>query len=496
MMFLLLSTLLLSTQDAAPDTRNAVPPRSAQKEAERAVKDLFKQEFRSKDPTQIKSLTKTLLDQARRKDDPLPIRYVLFREATSLAAKAGDFRTALTAVDGMAEVFKIDAIETKMTALKDCLRYAKTPIQAAGVARGYLMVAGQAQRDGLISAALEASKEAEKVSKRARDNGLLKRAVSKSKELLDLKRRYDRFVKAKAKLEKSPEDPKANLEVGLHLCFAAGNWDKGLPYLAKATKSPYGKMAQMEKFNLDTPDMKVRISNAWWFHAETERDSALKAACQVRAHHWLLAAAEGSKGISALKIQKRLREMETSMGSRASVDLLALIDPLRDAVEDEWSFEGSTLVTPTTRHGRLEIPFSPPDEYDVTIVVESKNMVGALIVGLTAKGKQFHVGVDLRDGWRSTYVGFLKEGEPVHRGKVFGDTSPKTIICSVRRTRVTVKVDGKVIIDWEADYDKLRPQQSWASPTKNALFLGVHTGAYRITEYLVTPMSGPGVRLR
>ena len=52
------------------------------------------------------------------------------------------------------------------------------------------------------------------------------------KEIGQLRQEYERIKPAADKLKKDPTDPDANLDVGKYLCFAKGNWEKGLPLLA------------------------------------------------------------------------------------------------------------------------------------------------------------------------------------------------------------------------------------------------------------------------
>jgi len=53
----------------------------------------------------------------------------------------------------------------------------------------------------------------------------------------------------------------------------------------------------------------------------------------------------------------------------AEIDLLKLIDVDRDSVKGKWKMENGVLVSPDDI-GLLHIPFSPPDEYELDLVVE------------------------------------------------------------------------------------------------------------------------------
>ncbi len=62
-----------------------------------------------------------------------------------------------------------------------------------------------------------------------------------------------RVEKYRRQLEKNPEDGEAALQVGRHLCFVKGDWDAGLPLLARSKDKALADMAQ---FELGTGDAK------------------------------------------------------------------------------------------------------------------------------------------------------------------------------------------------------------------------------------------------
>ncbi len=47
------------------------------------------------------------------------------------------------------------------------------------------------------------------------------------------------------------------------------------------------------------------------------------------------------------------------------IDLLALVDPTRDAIDGQWVRRGSDLAASGVAH--LELPYQPPEEYDLTV---------------------------------------------------------------------------------------------------------------------------------
>jgi len=190
------------------------------------------------------------------------------------------------------------------------------------------------------------------------------------------------------------------------------------------------------------------------------------------------------------------------LGKPPSVDLLKMIDPRQDAVAGAWTFKDRKLVTPARPFDRIQIPYVPPDEYDITVVAERLGGSNSLNLGLAVGDAQFMVildaaikgeflsGLDLVDG-KSFYDNATKIG-----GALFANGKPSKVVCSVRKTRVTVSVDGKKVIDWEADYKRLSLYPSWKTQNKNLLLLGSWSSVVHIHQLELRPVSGRGKALR
>ncbi len=184
-----------------------------------------------------------------------------------------------------------------------------------------------------------------------------------------------------------------------------------------------------------------------------------------------------------------------------AVDLLKLIDPAKDAVAGAWKFEGTTLVAATVKFGRIQVPYVPPAEYDVRLVVERKDKANSLVMGLVAQGKQFIAvvdafehdpfsGIELIDGKA------FPDNETGVPGRHLENGKRATLEYGVRKDRVTMKVNGKPLVDWKADWEGLSLYKDWKMPRADALFIGAWTAPYHIHEALLTPVSGEGKRLR
>src|SRR5579862_5703640 len=100
---------LLAFVPASPQdpVRAPVPSASEQADADKFVKDLFKDDYAKRTPADKITLAKKILGQAiQTKDDPRA-QFVLFREARDLSSQAGDVLTGMVAIDEMARRFTI-----------------------------------------------------------------------------------------------------------------------------------------------------------------------------------------------------------------------------------------------------------------------------------------------------------------------------------------------------------------------------------------------------
>jgi len=139
-------------------------------------------------------------------------------------------------------------------------------------------------------------------------------------------------------------------------------------------------------------------------------------------------------------------------------DLLARIDPDRDAVGVKWTREGSSLDCPGGARWALVVPEAPPAGYEWTVVVEprSNNPIHLCLVVdneqvmLVLDGYGRHInGLNLVGGRTADANETTREREIFQRGRA------TTIVCTVNRSRVHVTCNGERIIDWKGSAKRL-----------------------------------------
>lgn len=175
--------------------------------------------------------------------------------------------------------------------------------------------------------------------------------------------------------------------------------------------------------------------------------------------------------------------LERHSNSR-TIDVLARIDPQRDAANGTWLKDNRGLYSPRgSSFAGLRLPIAVPEEYALTIVAERpigwNGMLPALVVGLAAVPAQFVAIVD----WEETTGLEPLDGKPApdnestaHCGSLFRDGHASVATYIVRRERVEILFDGRQVVSWTGDYRRFRDGGAWGTRTNSPLrlFLGTH----------------------
>jgi hypothetical protein len=183
------------------------------------------------------------------------------------------------------------------------------------------------------------------------------------------------------------------------------------------------------------------------------------------------------------------------------LDLISYLDPQKDAVAGVWALSGATLVTSEVAFGRLQLPCVPPEEYDVSLTATRQTGTDSLNMGLAVGGRQFVVILDgMKDGDTAgvdiiNSKGFM-ENETTFKGKLLPKGSACEIRYAVRKDQLSVRVNGRDVIVWSADYSKVSKFKGWNVPDPRALFIGSFESTFRIDRLVLTPVTGGASLLR
>src|ERR1041385_168804 len=122
----------------------AEPSTLDRKEAERAIRKTYQEEFARKTPEAMRTLAAKLLGKAKDSRGSPAQCYALLIEARDLAVAVPDARLALDAVEETASVFQVDRMELRKSVLSEAARSVRTPDAAKSVADGFLSLLADA----------------------------------------------------------------------------------------------------------------------------------------------------------------------------------------------------------------------------------------------------------------------------------------------------------------------------------------------------------------
>jgi len=476
--------------------RLPVPDEPKQREAEKLIKELFKDQYSRRTPQDRRALARFLLEQgARSKDDPVGL-WVLYREALDAAIQGGDSDAAVTAIDAAAAVFDVDGLLMKTSAITAIGKTVKTADDLSASAEAALKLAEDLvladqyeAADRLLTAALQQAK-------RTPDASLTARVAVRSKEVAEAKSLYQAEKGVLQTLARTPDDPGANLEMGRFLCYVKGSWDLGLRFLVKGSDPALKSLAEKELANPAAAPERIALADGWAELAEKDKSPLRKSQLTAHARALYEAALPDATGLLRTKVEKRLETLGQAAPSTGPVDLLKLIDVKRDTVAGDWALNGRTLVcNQKARCARIQVPYEPPDEYDVSVVVERKDGF-EVYVGLSRGQTQFYVAID---DWAGTLtaIGWIDgkhtpENENLYRGKLLTNDKPALVVCAVRKDGVTLTVDGKKITAFKGSFDRLSNADVLTMPNPRVLYLGCNEGRCAFSKATLTPISGQG----
>ncbi|MBI3854597.1 MAG: hypothetical protein HY293_02775 [Planctomycetes bacterium] len=481
-------------------SRVPVPEAGRLKDAEKTIRELFKDQYAKKAPTDRQTLARTLLEQARKVTDDPAAAWVLYREAQDIAIQAGDMTTMVAAIDGASAAFDVDAMALKSGALAAAGKTAKALPEFATLADALLKLADEFVAADQYDWADKTAAAALQNARRANDATLVNRATARSKEIAEAKTKFASLKRVLETLARNPDDPAANLEMGQFLCFIKGNWELGPRFLVKGSDAALKAVAEKELALPVQPADRVAVADGWWDLGVKESSPLRKNQILLHAGSLYEAVLPEVSGLAKIKIDKRLETYYQYLPSGPAVDLLKLIDPRRDSVEGDWKMEKDALIVPAGRKtAGLQIPYSPPEEYDLRMVIARRSGFQDIYTGLVIGGKQLLTHVD--SGPRGDEGGVERldgkswiDNEVKYSGsKFFNDDRPHVLLYSVRKSALTISGDGRPLMRWKTDVKRITPSN--LCPNQTAMYLGNWETSFEISQMLLFPVSGQGQKL-
>ena len=272
--------------------RFAIPDPLSLEQARKLVRDLYQKEYESrKDAQQQRAVAQRMLKQAdEMKDDPAG-QYVLLEVALKIATRVGDTSTAITAVEQLVENFKVNDLEMThetLVALAKKDRDHASSSQVLAKARGLIE---QAIREEQFETADSLCQIASAAARQLGDRDAASQLIQQAAFVVECQKAF-KDVQRILMSAKDAEDPEGNLRVGQYYCLMRGEWDKGLPLLAKGSHTRLRELAEAEMAHPTIPADQLELADGWWELGTS--DAAHQAALYRRAAFWYHARVTGA----------------------------------------------------------------------------------------------------------------------------------------------------------------------------------------------------------
>lgn len=446
-----------NSRDLSRQERSPVPDKVAQDQAEKTIRELFRAEYAQKTTAGRQSLARTLLQQAEGTSGDPASAWVLLRDAQDLAGQIGDVELVARSAEATGRFFDVDAIAHRMNALMSVSKAIKTAEDTTKLVEHFLILGQDAVSRDDYKGADKAAQAAGTCARKASDAAMAPRVATFSKEVAELSSQYEKTQKAREALSKSPDDPAANLEIGLFLCFVKNAWDQGLPCLAKGSDAALKELAEREAGAPKEGAEQEALGDKWSVYGERQKGPR-KDGSFDRTQYWYEQALQSLTGIAATKLEKKLGSLPPG---RRPVDLLKITDPSKDSVFGTWTLKEGTLASDASDFARVAFPYRPPAEYDLRVSFSRLEGTGEGVFILAQANHQFAwVLADTGPNCTSfaTVKGMWHKSEnPTHvsiPGSYVNGRVHKMLV-EVRKGRLKATLDGKVLKEWKTDYTEM-----------------------------------------
>lgn len=178
------------------------------------------------------------------------------------------------------------------------------------------------------------------------------------------------------------------------------------------------------------------------------------------------------------------------------INVLSLADAGKDRAFGEWKQEGGELVSGDARFQKLELPYRPPEAYDVLVEFTKLGGSGSTSIYLPFDGTSFTWAMGVS---KNTRIGFYYVGKQrgadnkttIKRAEALKTGQRNVCEIQVRADCVTAFMNGKKVSEWQSEMGELSIRGQFV---RDARKLGLFTreSSARFHRVAVIERSGPG----
>lgn len=309
----LLTGLIFLTAAAAltADEKAKVPAAADQEKALKLVKDLFKAQYAKTAVADRLALAKKLYDQGMDTKDDVTGRYVLLKEARSLAAGAGDLKLTAEIGEQMTKLYDISKTDATIELYEQMAASAADPTTAYLYTLKLLHAFDLALADDEFELAEKLYKLADTTAKKSKSTPAYTSVTFRSKDVENHRKERQKIQPQIDALQSNPIDPALNHAVGMYFALVKGNWVKALPLLSKSNDEKIKTLASKDLEEPTDAAKQMELGDGWYdLIVPLGKEAAGRKALQLRAYHWYEKAENGLTGLNKTRVQKRVLELE------------------------------------------------------------------------------------------------------------------------------------------------------------------------------------------
>lgn len=320
MLLCLLPAAICPGQEESPSVAPAVvervplPGAAEREKALQLVRELYKSDFESaRKPAERVELALKILQQSAEVEQPAE-RFTLLDVARKIAAGAGGVEATLQALTQLEAQFKFDSLPARSDSLKELVRANLSLDDRKRVAQEFVRASELATENDRYDFALQLLVDAQTSLRRVRDPNLLKTLNEHVAAARQLKSDYSKVTPALDQLKSSPENVEANLTAGRFYCLSKGDWELGLPLLAKGGSKTLGALAKLDLTRPASSADQLKLADGYRAESLSATGSAQKQ-LEYRAAHWYRVALPNLNGLEKSRVEKALGEMKHAVAA-------------------------------------------------------------------------------------------------------------------------------------------------------------------------------------
>lgn len=218
--------------------------------------------------------------------------------------------------------------------------------------------------------------------------------------------------------------------------------------------------------------------------------------------------AQAVKDYTKARMDEEAAEVEASwkrLAAEFPTDLVALINTKQHTVSGNWKRDGTKLIgTSSDKSALLQLPYEPATEYDISLQCTRVAGDDCIGIGIVAGGRQVMAVIDSApaagyfSGLHLINKKPVGENATTVKGRLMKSNQSYVLLVRVRKEKVDVCIDGKVIVSYKGDSTNFSLYEWDRVPNQKALFLFVNKQktTYQIDRVVHRPVSGHGVTLK